>query len=237
MVFNKASARTILVAAACISLAACQTTAPPSSEASIDAALQRAATKASTGGHTSQSVTYLEKIYKRNSEDPQAALNFARTLREQNSLLRASTILKPFANDKEAGVDVLAEYAAIQLEQGNYETSERFARKALVKDETSALANHYLGIALDAQGAHEQANTAFRKALDLWEGDPTNVMNNLALNLTSMGELTEAAEILERAQAIAPHKKEIERNLRIVRTLQQSTGYKIPKPKAKPSNN
>jgi len=81
---------------------------------------------------------------------------------------------------------------------------------------------------------HEEAERAFRKALDLWEGDPTSIMNNLALNLASQGHLDEAAEILQKARDVSPNRTEIERNLRIVTALQQSNGIPVPKPKKKP---
>jgi Flp pilus assembly protein TadD len=59
-------------------------------------------------------------------------------------------------------------------------------------------------------------------------------MNNLALNLASQDFLDEAVAILEKAQTIAPDRIEVERNLRIVRTLQQSARH-APKPVAKPA--
>ena len=88
---------------------------------------------------------------------------------------------------------------------------------------------------MDAQGKHPEAERAFRKALDYWQGDPTTVMNNLALNLASQEFLDEAIEILNKAKAISPDRIEVERNLRIVMALQQSSGHRsAPKPKKKP---
>ena len=46
-------------------------------------------------------------------------------------------------------------------------------------------------------------------------------MNNLALNLATQGFVDEAIEILERAQKISPDRIELERNLRIIRTLNE----------------
>lgn len=234
----------VLMLSACVALAACQTTpnngstALPSSSSPIDAALQRAASKAADRGKSSESLAYLEKIYRRNSQDSGAALDLAHALREQGDYLRAATILAPFANAKDASGAVQAEYAAIQLGQGKNIIAERFARRALLQDESSALANNYLGIALDARERHDDAERAFRKALENWSGDSTTVMNNLALNLTAQGKLKEAEQILEKAQSYRPDKMELERNLRIVRTLMETHEYKldivVPTPSIKP---
>ena len=106
-----------------------------------------------------------------------------------------------------------------------------------MQDSNDARAYHYLGIALDAQGKHPEAEKAFRKGLDMWQGDPTPIMNNLALNLSSQGYLDEASEILEKARAVSPNRLEVERNLRIITALRQSENPTTPKPRKKPVKN
>ncbi len=231
--------KTLLSLGACTLLAACQTAQDVEGQqlrsSRIDSALERAALAASPGG-ASQSIGYLEKIYKRNSGDVNAAMNYARALRETDYLNRAAIVLAPFANDANSPSAVKTEYAAIQLAQGNYIAAEEYAQIAILQDESDYKAYHYLGVALDAQAMHKKAERAFRKGLDHWQGDPTIIMNNLALNLASQGFLEEAIEILQKAQAVAPHRLEIERNLRIVTALQQSSGsYNAPKPVKKPA--
>lgn len=232
--------KTTVTFSACVVLAACQTTGTTpagkdaSNNAAIDSALNRAAASAAASGEKGQSLAYLEKIYKRNSEDPVAAINYAAALRDAEYLNQASMVLAPFANDKKGPAAAKTEYAAIQLALGNNKPAEQYAQKAVLQDEGDYRAFHYLGIALDAQGMHKEAERAFRKALDMWEGDPIPVMNNLALNLAAQEQLDEATTILEKAQAMAPDRVEIERNLRIVRTLQQSTRH-APKPPIKPA--
>lgn len=237
----KSSIKTSLLLSGCILLAACQTTGSTSQSAtkqstSIDAALERAAASAHEQGDKVQSLSYAEKIYKRNSADPQAALNYAASLREAEHLNQAALILAPFANDKNGLPAAKTEYAALQLALGNNKSAEEYAKKAVVQAPEDYKAYHYLGIALDAQGMHKEAERAFRKSLDYWEGDPTPVMNNLALNLASQEYLDEAVEILRKAKEIAPDRVEIERNLRIVTTLQQAAGRDAPKPPTKPKS-
>ena len=234
---TKFSLQLLVLGTSLFALSACGTTQsqnPQSNSSKIDSALERAAVSAAASGETSQSMSYVEKLYKRNSSDPDAAIAYAKALREADYLSRAALVLEPFAKDSKGPVQAKTEYAALQLAQGNYEAAEEYAKKAVLQDEKNHEAYHYLGIALDAQAMHPEAERAFRKALDYWQGDPTTVMNNLALNLASQNFLDEAAEILYKAQAIAPDRMEIERNLRIVLALQQADGRNAPKPQKKP---
>ncbi|MBP7721604.1 MAG: tetratricopeptide repeat protein [Alphaproteobacteria bacterium] len=237
---SKTISKTAMMVSACALLAACQTTGSSTaaghaaSDGSVDAALERAAAASSASGDKRQSLSILEKLYKRNSEDPQVAIDYAAALREAEYLNQAAMVLAPFANDKKGPPAAKTEYAAIQLALGNNKSAEEYALKAVTQDQNDYRAYHYLGIALDSQGMHKEAERAFRKALDMWQGDPIPVMNNLALNLASQDFLDEAVAILEKAQTIAPDRIEVERNLRIVRTLQQSARH-APKPVAKPA--
>lgn len=238
--FKSTSSKIVLGLAACILVSGCTTTSASHSpdEASrsdkIDSALERAAMSSAASGYKGQNLSYLEKIYKRKSDDPEAALNYAAALREADYLNRAAMVLSPFADDASTPAAMKTEFSAIQLAMGNNVIAEEYAQKAIIQDEKDFRAYHYLGISLDAQGHHKEAERALRKGLDYWEGDPTTIMNNLALNLASQGFLDEASEILLKAQAIAPNRVEIERNLRIITALKQSESVPPPKPKEKP---
>ncbi len=238
---KKSISKTILSLGSCVFLFACQahtgdSSALKSNTSRIDSALQRAANSAAITGDRQQSLAYLEKIYKRNSSDINAVISYVTALREADYLNQANLVLTPFANDPKSPSAAKTEYAALQLALGNYDLAEQYAKKAVIQNEKDARAFHYLGIALDAREMHVEAERAFRKALDHWQGNPTSIMNNLALNLASQGFFQEAVEILRKAQAISPGKLEIERNLRIVTALQQSEGGNTPKPRGKPSN-
>lgn len=222
-----------------MALSACETTSHDGNAAldrtaKINNVLERAAREASRGGHTEQSLGIMENRYKRNSNNPAIATEYAKALREMDYLNRASIVLSPFARDADGSLEAKNEFAAIQLALGNYVVAEDFAKQVIIADETNALAFQYLGIALDAQGMYEEAERAYRKGLDTWEGDPTSIMNNLALNLATQGYIDEAVEILEKAQSIAPNRIEVERNLRIVRTLQETAHWSEKKKKETP---
>lgn len=199
----------------------------------VDAALERAAQTMENQG-TPPSAAFIEKAYLRDPSKPENALRYAATLREADYANKASVVLSPFANNPSSPAAAKTEYAAVQLALGNNEMAEKFAQKALSQDQNDAKAWHYLGIAQDAQGKAPEAEKAFRKALDLWQGDPTPIMNNLALNLSAQGYLEEASQILEKAKALAPDRLEIERNLRIITALRQSENPTTPKPAKRP---
>ena len=238
MTFNH-TRKTLLLASCVLALGACQTsgsttTTPQDRSSQIDSAMQRAAISANRSKNANKPISVLERIYKRNSDSEQAAIDYAAALRKNDFVNRASIIMEPFATVPNASSASKAEFSAIMLAKGDYKLAERYAQQAVTIDETNSEAYHFLAIALDAQSEHEKAERAFRKALDLWDGNPTSIMNNLALNLATQGHLDEAAEILQKAREISPNRTEIERNLRIVTALQQSDGTPVPKPKKKP---
>ncbi len=196
-------------------------TTPSSHAQRIDAAIEKAAIQASKNGSTSARLLALEKQYKRNSDSPVYALAYVKGLRQAGYLNRASVVLTPFANKDKALAGVKTEMSMIALGLGKYDDAEKYAQEAIIQDPSDCYAYQNLGIALDAKGMHPEAERAFRKGLEYWEGDPTTIMNNLALNLATQGYIDDAVRVLEKAKKISPDRIEIERNLRIIRTLNE----------------
>jgi Flp pilus assembly protein TadD len=229
-----------LIALSCLGLAACATGAAVDDigrpyDAKINAALERAAQNAGRQGSSEGSLALLEKLYKRDPKNTDSAMKFSRALRQNGELQKAQLVLEPLAQAGNASVDVMTEYANLLISLADYPAAEKAARKAAENDAKAYAAYQALGIALDAQGKYEEAETAFRTALEHWEGDPIPVMNNLALNLTNQERLPEALAIMEEAKKIAPQRIEVERNLRIIRTLNETaSGRPAPRPAEKP---
>ncbi len=218
----KKIAKYMVMVIATTQLAACQTTSSEgNAKSSMNSAIEKAAFTAALKGSKDTALIALEKKYKRDSSNPATALDYARKLRQANYLDMASTILTPFAKKGKAYAGVKTEMSMIELALGNYDSAEKYAKDAVVQNPTDYEAYQNIGIALDAKGMHPEAERAFRKGLDNWQGDPTTIMNNLALNLATQGFVDEAIEVLERAQALSPKRIELERNLRIIRTLNE----------------
>lgn len=224
----------LFVISACLLLTACETSHTEGQQlrsSSVNSAIEHSSDYAR---EPTKSPVYLERAYKKNPDSEIAVIDYAIALREAGHLEQASTILQPFANAKGASSLATSEYAALELAAGNYKTAEKYAQKAILADEANFKAFHRLGIALDAQSMYEEAERAYRKGLELWQGNPTTIMNNLALNLASQGFLDESIEILRKAKSVSPDRVEIERNLRIVTALKQADGVPAPKPVQKP---
>ncbi|MGQ0526930.1 MAG: hypothetical protein ACT4OY_02690 [Alphaproteobacteria bacterium] len=234
--FRKFSSLAVMGFSACILLAGCTTakSTHDGSVASEDAALERAMRASGSRGGGNRSLSTLEKEYKRDSTDAFTATAYARGLRENDDLSRADLVLAPFANDAGSPAAAKTEFAAIQLAMGDNKAAQKYAAKALRQDPKNAKAYLYSGIALDAEGDHKQAEQSFRNALANWEGDPTPIMNNLALNLAAQEHLDEAIELLTKAKELAPDRIEVERNLRIVTALKQSASGVEPRPPSIP---
>ncbi|MBX2834809.1 MAG: tetratricopeptide repeat protein [Micavibrio sp.] len=201
-----------------------------SQEDQIAAAIRRAE---NASGYQ-PSMKTLEARYKKAPSSQIAATEYAYSLRHNNQIQQAEAVIKPFAISKDAAAATKNEYANILLAQGNTETAEKMAQDAIKTDPSYDRAYHTLGIALDMQAMHKESERAFRKGLELWEGDPTAIMNNLALNLAAQNFLDEATEILQKALTISPEKTEIRRNLRIVMALHQTNSIPTPTPAIKP---
>lgn len=234
--------RLLLLTFTALSLAACASTQGTQATSTkgayddkINAALERAANQASRDGSSASSLALMERLYKRDPKNADNALKFARALRQNGDQQKAAVVLAPFADKGDATTDTLIEMATLHLNATKYGMAENTARKAIAKDADAYRAYQILGIALEGQSKYKEAETAFRQALDLWQGDPIPVMNNLALNLTNQERLPEALEIMERAKEAAPNRREVERNLRIIRTLNETaSGRPAPKPSEKP---
>ena len=189
----------------------------------VDSALERAMAEAESNGNKQESLALLEQIYKRNASDPAVAVRFARALREDEQLNRARLVLSPHIHDGQANSDILTEMSLVQLGLGQYKDAETFARRAVETDPDNGRSFLALGTALDALGYYPQAEVAFRRGLERWKGDPAPILNNLALNLASQGNIDESLAVLDRARKLSPGRMEIERNYRIISTLNETS--------------
>jgi Flp pilus assembly protein TadD len=216
-------------------LSACFGGAKPNAktqDAQIDAVLQGIVDEAELGGHTSQSVSTLEKLYSRNSEDPKIAARYARALRETGESEKARLILEGFVNQGSSVANdaIYVEYATLYLADKNYPNVIKYATKAQKKNPQNALSYQLTGMALAAQGQDPAAELAFKQALQYWDqnklGDMTPVWNNLALSLASQKKVEDALLAIQKAKALSPKSLEIERNYRIVQAMQRTAGVR-----------
>lgn len=241
---NHTFTRFLGVTALCLALSACAAHNDISAGNPLDTlqghkgrSEQRLATVASHAmaeGRTAEALTTYERLYKR-SKARDVSLNYAQLLRKTGDTKKALKILAPLANSggNAAVPQALArnEYAAALIQDGQFQQAEKVLGTVLTSQDTRDFhpdASHLMGVAIDAQGHHQQAEPYFRQALDGWQGDKTSVMNNLALNLASQGKFDESLTLLRRAQLMAPEKTEIARNTAIVTSLRDAVVPKAP---------
>ncbi|MEM8832969.1 MAG: tetratricopeptide repeat protein [Pseudomonadota bacterium] len=201
---------------------------PRSTEASLAAA--------NKAGDKQEALAILQKIYVDNPKDPVVAVRYGRLLREDDQIKAAEKVLQPYTGGKNANDLALTEMAMTQIALGNFPAAQTYAEKALKLNDKNARSHLALGTALDAQKEHQKAEVAFRNGMKHWKGDPTPIMNNLALNLASQGHLQEALSLIEKALDKNPNRLDLERNRRIIATLLESTGPRAPAPAKKPTS-
>lgn len=241
------SSSTALCLSAALLLAACGTSsegqkpvsAKPSSSAPaiserLDDALEKSIAQAQATGDPQKVLAVYEQLLQIKPKDPDITVRYARALRDDKQLKKAQAVLAPFTGAENPHPDALTELAMIHLNLGQFKEAELRARETITLRPENGRAFLALGTALDAQGYHEQAETAFRRGIEYWRGDPAPILNNLALNLASQGKLEEALNVLDRAKEASPGRLEIERNYRIISALRETAGPIAPKPSRKP---
>ncbi len=197
----------------------------------VQTRLTTAAAEAIAAGRTQEALLTYEKLYRNDKKDTSHALNYAQLLRRSGRGDEALKVLNPFAkralNNDKASVSplLLNEYAAILIERGELADSRKVIDLVLAEDayaNSHADAMNLLGISLDAQGRHKEAETMFRLAIEGWRGNPTSVMNNLALCLANQALFDESLTTLRQALVMAPDKQEIARNIQLVSDLREN---------------
>lgn len=188
-------------------------------------------------GEDHDNLSSIEALYNRDPKDDLLAARYGKALRESGNLKAAKSVLLGVGDSKEAGTLANSELSALYLTEGNFDKAEFTARKAIKQDGANYRAWRNLGNTLDAQEKYKEGETAFRRSMDLWTGDDkVPVMNNLALNLAAQGYTDQALTLLYQAQKMDPDRVEIERNIRIIRTLSEPAkfaGEKRPLPPSK----
>ena len=185
----------------------------------IDGAFKQALAAAEKTGEPQEVIKVMAPYFQRHPNDPVLAARYGRALREDSQLNSARNVLQPFTRGDKAHPEPLTEMAMTQLGLGNYKEAELAARKATELDGKAGRAWLALGTALDAQSNYNEAEKAFRTGLKVWRGDAAPILNNLALNLASQGQTQQALELLDRARQQYPNRTELERNYRIIATL------------------
>lgn len=209
--------------------------------AAREARLSTAAAAAIAANRVPEALARYERLHKDRPRDETVAVNYAQLLRKTGDADGARDVLKPFmfgpdGREKgDAAPTTKNEYAAVLIAEGDFRGAENILNSVLEDKKAAAVghdAHNLMGVALDAQGQHKEAEQMFRLALDGWTGDPSSVMNNLGLCLAAEGMFDESLTTLRQALIMAPDKEEIARNIKVVTDLRDRV-VKKPAPAAK----
>jgi len=202
-----------------------------------EARLSTAAAAAIAEGKADEALDKYQTLHLHHPNNPEIAVNYAQLLRKTGKADKASDILSGFVLTKnghpleDADPLVLNEYAASRIALGDFAGAEKTLDRVLEDEKAKKFHNdawNLMGVALDARGQHKEAEEMFRQALDGWKGDPTSVMNNLALCLASEGMFDESLSTLRRALVMAPGNEEIAHNIQLVEQLRDAVVSKAP---------
>lgn len=196
--------------------------------------IEREISTATANGNDQDVLAILAQLHGNNPDDAIVATRYGRALREDDQINAAIRTLAPHANGANKNIEATTEMAMAQIAVGDFGAAENFASSAIEMNEKNARAYLAMGTAQDALGRHQDAEVSFRQGLKHWKGDPTPILNNLALNLASQGHLEESLSLLEKALSISPNRMDLERNRRIIATLVETSGPRAPAPSAKP---
>ncbi len=202
----------------------------------IDNAISTALSEAEQSGNKQEVLAILQQSHKRDPQNVDLAVKYAKALREDDQINVAKRILTPFTGKDSTHSDALTEMAMTQISLGDYSNAEQTAARALEINSKSGRAYLAMGTAQDAQEKHGDAEISFREGLKYQKGDSASILNNLSLNLASQGHLKESLSILTKARKLYPKRMEIERNYRIIKTLQEDAAAQLaPPPNKKPT--
>lgn len=189
-------------------------------KAATESRLATAAHTAMAEGKTKEALAYYARLYDDGPRNDDTKLNYAQLLRRSGEAEKARDIL-----DGEDAPALRNEYAAASLETGHYDDALK-AIDSVLKDEDAAAfhadAQNLLGLVLDTEGKHKEAEAAYTTALKGWKGDPSSVLNNLGLCLAAQGRLDDGLRTLREALIRNPQRSEIARNIEMVEALRKS---------------
>jgi Flp pilus assembly protein TadD len=227
---------------ALLALSACQhsSTGPIDSlqghKAAREKRLATAASDAIAAGKTNEALALYTKRYEETPKDKDVVLNYAQLLRKTGDAGKAAAVLSPFVmKGKETNTHadplLLTEYAATEIALGKFDIAEEALDAVLKNDDAKELhadAYNLMGVSLDAQGRHTEAESMYSQSLQLIGGDPSSVMNNLGLCLANQGRLDESLTMLRKALLVSPDKQDIARNIKMVEDLRAAVVPSAP---------
>ncbi|MCH8237525.1 MAG: tetratricopeptide repeat protein [Proteobacteria bacterium] len=203
--------KAVLAVALFTALGGCASKADKNASA-LTQSLRQLAVVAEQGGDYQTAAQHYHNLQRRKPEDLGALLGLARNLRYSGSPNVAITTLEEMKADFGADGAFLLELGKAHLAAGKAKKSLEHLNAALKKDGGNWEIHVAKGIAYDLLQSYGEARQAYRKALELSEGNP-HILNNLAISAASAGDLDLAISTLEKASVAARKSPQMRQNL------------------------
>jgi len=205
----------VCVLASAVLLASCTESAGPLSSSLASPARPVASVQRNLPARVD--VAPLAAVHKAKPADLEAALAYARALREAGSASKALAVLDKTSALKPADKRLLLERGLLALELGEPAKAEALLRKAYDKKAPDWRQHSGLGTALAARGKQQEAQVQFAKALALAPDHPS-ILNNLALSYALDGKVGQAEQLLRKAHLAkgADGARKVQQNLALV---------------------
>ncbi len=154
-------------------------------------------------GHYAAAAGYFRTATEMNPTDAAAFNNLGQALRAAEEIGSAAEAFKHAAGLDPAFPDPLVNLGALAAAAGNLDAAVDCYRQAIARRADYPEAHFNLAVALEALGERDAAEDTYRTALRYRSGY-IRALVNLAALLAEEGHLTEAADLLDRSQAIDP---------------------------------
>lgn len=166
-----------------------------------------------------KATAYWAGQYKKNPNDPTAALNYAKNLKAVGSKPMAISVLQQ-AHAKHPGhKEIASEYGRLLLESGKVQLALRTLKQAEQGDRTDWRVVAAQGTAHATLGEHETAQKYFAAALRK-KPDSATLRNNLALSYAMSGSPDKAETLLRQTIAGGYDNARVRQNLALVLGMQ-----------------
>jgi len=164
------------------------------------------------------SAAYWGTLYEADRNNTEAALQFARNLRQMGGAKQAVALLKEVVMRAPDNTQILSEYGKALTEAGRPADALPFFSRALQAEKRDWTLLSAYAVALDQTGNHAQAQSNYEAALAISPQNPI-VQGNLAMSFVLAGDLSRGEEILRELVSRPDATPQMRQNLAMVASL------------------
>jgi Flp pilus assembly protein TadD len=157
--------------------------------------------------------------FRANPGDPEAAINYAQTLRRMGQRAQAAVVLEQASIQNPKHTGLISAYGRALADTGNYKQAFDVLNRAHTPERPDWRVLSVQGAVLDQMGRHDEAQRYYATALRIAPAE-TSVLSNLGLSYALSKDLVRAESSLRRASTQAGADTRVRQNLALVVGLQ-----------------